>query len=220
VSSIAIRRVSSAWVDETMLCNSPEVQSNSCMLVCDVGNPSKPMDIYVIPEDTVDVALLLSVFTGTTGNVNEFVADVATSLRLYKMAKKYGITGPSYAWIVSLLDLHIKDDPLECFAVACENHDTRMATRAITFFDPAPGPRKFNILGRSPICFRPLLAAKANPAHWDSVYVERLGVKYYARYVKAWHSVYLQDILLADVSKSNQVFIADLAKAFKPESDK
>lgn len=110
------------------------------------------------------------------------------------------------------MDLHIDKDPLECFAVACETDDFRLAKQAIAMFDPTYQVKAVLSSWRCDSTVR--FAAKANPANWDLAYIERLGLKHYSQYVKAWHAVVFRERRLLQRNTSDRQLLSDLAKAF------
>jgi hypothetical protein len=168
-------------------------------------------DVATLPEGREVIAMLLKVITGRAGSVNSFQADMKTSMRLLKMAKKYDIEGTSKPWIESLVERFISLDPFECFAVACECNpvETQLAKRAIKLFpsDPIPYSTLTRYFGRRDFSgddrdkklgeclgIRAEYAKKTDPGSWNKAYVERLGFRNFLAYVKAWHSVYIHPL--------------------------
>lgn len=195
-------------------------------------------DMVPLPESSGDVYSLLKILTGTAGNVDTFRADIKSSLRLFGLALKYEIVGGNLKWITSLLEQFIKDDPLECFAAACEHVPTekRIAKLSIRLF-PCPTavshPNADNCghCGRDlrpltcrchycdrtstykllPPCQHLVFDGKINPATWSKQYIQRLGILNYFAYVSAWSSCYL---LKRTSATDGRQILVDLANAF------
>jgi hypothetical protein len=160
-----------------------------------------------LPESSEDLTTLLKVLTGTAGDVDSYPADIKSSLRLFKLTIKYDIIGGNHKWIASLLERFIKDDPLECFAAACEHTPTekRIARLSILLFPASKIDRS------SYQCNHLSLTDRTNPASWKIEYIHRLGLTNYASYVYAWNLAYLQRV--SDNVDTNKI-LNTLADAF------
>jgi hypothetical protein len=176
-------------------------------------------NVIPLPEQSNDVCALLKILTGTAGDVDDFRADLKSSLRLYSLASKYQIVGGSFQWISNLLERFVKANPLECFAAACERvpTDKRIAKLSITLF-PSPAASAISEdayrngrahIDHSTNHLNP--SDETHPALWKKEYIQRLGLLNYAAYVSAWSSCYLtKRTTAADGPK----ILSDIADAF------
>lgn len=175
-------------------------------------------NIVPLSESSGDIHSLLKILTGTAGSVDTFRADIKSSLRLFGLASKYEIVGGNHKWITSLLERFIQDNPMECFAAACEHVplEKRIAKLSISLFPcptavSGPNPGNCSYCGRNPTpltcrcghcreivnykppvpCQHLVFDDKINPATWNKQYIQRLGLLNYSAYVSAWSSCYL-----------------------------
>jgi hypothetical protein len=183
------------------------------MISVDVHSPYSPFfrdmlglnqnledNVIPLPEPSSDICSLLKILTGTAGTVDNFQADIKSSLRLFSLASKYEIVGGNHKWISALLERFIKDNPLECFAAACEHIPTekRIAKLSIRLFPssavvalPDPDAHRYGRAHSDYLCNHLNFADQINPARWGKTYIQRLGLLNYSAYVYAWSGCYL-----------------------------
>jgi hypothetical protein len=177
--------------------------------------------VVSLPDSGEEIAALLKVISRKAGDVEAFSSNLQESFRLLKLARKYDVD-PS--WIGLLVCRFIKEDPLECFALACENipAEAWLARKAITFF-PSSSIHPLIMHGKPledypgfkevkhELIIRPNYAESTNPAYWTTEYTQRLGLFNYACYVRAWSWIYIERY---ESKRSPQEALNELASAF------
>jgi hypothetical protein len=188
-----------------------------------LDSSTNPADnIIPLPESSEDICSLLKILNGTAGRVQDFPADIKISVKLFSLTSKYQIIGACHKWIACLLIRFLREDPLECFAAACEHvpMDQDIAEQAIRLF---PSPAVTQVTASSRRCYASYydcggvggshldVSYRANPALWDTVYIQRLGLLNFSAYVSAWNSCYL---ISKDVEKDIPGALVKLADTF------
>jgi hypothetical protein len=131
--------------------------------------------VVTLPEPSEDVRVFLAIISNRAGSVDAFASNFKTSIRLYKMSKKYALESCPALWISMLLLRYLEEDPLETFAMACEQKaiDVPLAVECIkNFVKPAVG----DSYGQT-----------YDPVGWSDEIINRCGLVAYSSYVKAYN---------------------------------
>jgi hypothetical protein len=139
-----------------------------------------------LPESSRDLEPFLKVLTENV----DYTFDLQKCLMLYKLCRKYDITGGCREWVSAYLCRFAASDPFECFALACENEpvDTALATRAIESIRPLSSDVEASrhVIPYYRVTFSSSSYVHADPAYFSSDYIARLGLRAFSCYVTAW----------------------------------
>jgi hypothetical protein len=132
--------------------------------------------VVTLPEPSEEVRVFLAIISNRAGSVEAFASNFRTSIRLYKMSKKYAFESCPALWINTLLLRYLEEHPLETFAVACEQKsiDVPLAIECIKNFVKQPSASSMH-------------GAAYDPSEWSDHFIEKCGLVAYSSYVKAYN---------------------------------